>query len=675
MNDIVARILHEFHLPLINPVLVFSIVLLIILISPILLRRINIPGIVVLIAFGVILGPHGLNFLERNSAVDLFSTIGLLYIMFIAGLELEIGEFKKHRSRSYVFAGFTFSIPLILGFPVCYYLLEYDVAASLLTAGMFATHTLVTYPIVSRFGIAKDQAVAITVGGTILTDTAVLLLLAVIISSGEGGLDASILINLLLSILAFAAFMFVVIPRFTRWFFIRLEGEKYSHYVFVLFIVFLSAFLAEIAGVEPIIGAFAAGLALNRYIPHSSVLMNRVEFIGNSLFVPFFLISVGMLVDLSVIMSGPRALIVAGVLTIVALVGKWAAAQLTRFSFHYSKDRGNLIFGLSSAHAAATLAVILVGFEAGVLDENILNGTVILILVTCIVASLVTDKAARAITLSIENGDRSMESTDSDVNEHIMLSIANWVNMERMLEFALLLRESTSVNPVSIISVVANDDEVETNVAKARRELTSKLEFARALETKVNIVSAVEQNAASGIIRTSKEIVATIVLLGWPRHSGMMERIVGGTTDTIINNIEKSVFVCGINRPSATHERVVLLCPPLIEREQRVNVVLSKILRLAAEFSSSLVVRCNTATRTYITRFVESRPSGIALIFQISDESSEYYEQLKIETGENDLIAILASRRGSVSYRHSMDGIVARSQREFSNHSRVVIYP
>src|SRR5690554_7903722 len=191
--------------------------------------------------------------------------------------------------------------------------------------------------------------------------------------------------------------MFLVIPRIAKWFFRKLESEKHSHYIFVLAIVFFAAFLAEVAGVEPIIGAFVAGLALNKLIPHSSALMNRIEFIGNSLFISFFLISVGMLVDVSVILSGPMALIVAGTLSAVALFGKWLAALFTQLVFKYSKAQRQLIFGLSSAHAAATLAVILVGYKAGILDENILNGTIILILITCVVASFATESAAKMI--------------------------------------------------------------------------------------------------------------------------------------------------------------------------------------------------------------------------------------------------------------------------------------
>ena len=267
MSDFFSHLLHEFELPLKNPVLVFSLVLFIILLAPILLKRFNIPGIIGLILSGVVVGPFGFNILEKSSAVELFSTIGLLYIMFIAGLELDMNEFKANRNKSLLFGLFTFVFPLAIGYPVCRYFLGYDFNASFLTASMFATHTLVAYPIVSKLGVSKNPAVAITVGGTILTDTAVLIILAVILGNSQGDLSREFWIRLAISLAIFSAIIFLIIPRIAQWFFQKLESEKHAHYIFVLSIVFFAAFLAEVAGVEPIIGAFVAGLALNRLIP------------------------------------------------------------------------------------------------------------------------------------------------------------------------------------------------------------------------------------------------------------------------------------------------------------------------------------------------------------------------------------------------------------------------
>ncbi len=438
-NGPLATLLHEFELPISNPVLFFSVILFIILLSPLVLRKLKIPGVIGLIISGVIIGPHGFNILESNEAIELFSTIGLLYIMFIAGLELDMNDFKIFRNKSLAFGFFTFAIPMLIGYPVCFYLLGYSSNASLLTASMFATHTLVAYPIVSKYGVSKNQAVAVTIGGTILTDTAVLILLAIILGRASGQINQGFWIQLGLSITIFTAVVFLIIPRIAKWFFNKLESEKHSHYIFVLSAVFFTAFLAEIAGLEPIIGAFLAGLALNKLIPHSSALMNRIDFIGNALFIPFFLISVGMLVNLKVIFSGTGALIVAGILTVTALISKWLAAYFSQVLFQYSKAQRDIMFGLSSARVAASLAVILVGYRSGIINEDILNGTIILILLTSIISSFATEKAAKKLVKETELDRQMLEKTSNASDEVIIMPIANLKSKERIIELCIYI--------------------------------------------------------------------------------------------------------------------------------------------------------------------------------------------------------------------------------------------
>lgn len=397
-NNMWSHIVQLFQLPFTNPVLIFTLILFIILLSPLLLSKIKMPDIIGFIIAGVVIGPYGLNLLSKSSAVELFSTIGLLYIMFIAGIELDLNEFKTKKHKSLIFGLLTFSIPIIIGFPVLYYLLHYPLITSLLTASMFATHTLVAYPIVSRYGIAKNEAVAVTVGGTILTDATVLIILAVIIGAKNGGLTTAFWVQLITSLIIFASIVLLIVPRIAKWFLARPESAKTSQYVFILLCLFVAGLLAQLAGVEPIIGAFLAGLALNPLIPRSSTLFSNIDFVGKAIFIPFFLIGVGMVVDLHVLFRGYEAIMVAAVLTIVALAGKWLAALFTQKAFRYSGNQRKLIFGLSSSHAAATLAIILIGYKNKIIDDNILNGTIILILVTCTMASLVTENASRNIT-------------------------------------------------------------------------------------------------------------------------------------------------------------------------------------------------------------------------------------------------------------------------------------
>ena len=674
MNHFFNHLMHEFELPLGNPVLIFSLILLIILLSPILLKKLNIPGIIGLIISGVVIGPFGFNILEKNSAIDLFSTIGLLYIMFIAGLELDLNEFRTHRNKSLLFGLFTFFLPLATGFPVCYYFLGYDFNASLLTASMFATHTLVAYPIVSKLGISKNQAVAVTVGGTILTDTAVLLILAVIIGNSKGDLNQEFWLRLGISLTIFSLIMFLVIPRVSKWFFSKLESEKHSHYIFVLSVVFFAAFLAEVAGVEPIIGAFVAGLALNRLIPHSSALMNRIEFIGNSLFIPFFLISVGMLVDISVLLKGPTALIVAGTLSVVAIFGKWIAAFFTQLIFRYSAVQRQLIFGLSSAHAAATLAVILVGYKADILDENILNGTIILILITCVVASFATEKAAKKIVITSEEEDFSGVKTEGAYTETILLPFANISNIEKLLEFTLLIKEKKSAQPISFLTVVPNDEEAESNVVKSRNKLEGFVKQATAAEIKVNVIATIDHNIVSGITRASREIAADIIVIGWPHHSGVLNKLMGEKVENLIYSVDKSLFISQMNRPLVDHKRIVLIAPPLTEKEKGFKLWILKVTKLAQELSLPIIYYGTEATQNAIQKEIKNHYLNAVFSYNAFEDWDDFLI-LSRNIQESDLLIIVSSRRGSVSYLSYLDNIPAKLDKHFAANNKIIVYP
>lgn len=673
MGEIIEQVLHHFKLPLEKPVLIFSLILFVILMVPILMNKLRIPGIIGLIISGAIIGPNGFNLLEKSLFVDLFSTIGLLYIMFIAGLDLDLNDFKTNRNKSIWFGLFTFSIPLGIGFPVCYYFLNYDFNASFLTASMFATHTLVTYPIVSKLGITKNQEVAITVGGTILTDTAVLIILAVLVGSHEGNLTYVFWLKLLISLSIFMVIMFGVVPRVSKWFFKKLESEKHSHYIFVLAIVFFAAFLAELAGVEPIIGAFVAGLALNRLIPHSSVLMNRIEFIGNALFIPFFLISVGMLVDFRVILSGPTALIVAATLTVVAIFGKWLAAFFTQLIFKYSKLQRRLIFGLSSSHAAATLAVILVGYKAKILDENILNGTVILILATCIVASFVTERAAKNLVIAME--DESYSHTKSrEINEHIVLPIANNINLEKALDFALLIKDKKSSYPLSILTVVPNNKEAERNIARARQKLKQLIDHATASETRAEVIAAIDFNIFSGIARTAREIMANIIILGWPQRTGIIDQFFGKKLEVVLANTDKTVFICHFEQPLSNHKRLVVVLPPLAELEMGFDNWMGKLNRLSTELGISVLYYCNTETENAIGRYSKREKITQKNKFQ-NLETWESFLDRNHTINRDDLLLFISSRRSGISHLSLMENLPAKLEEKYLEYSKIIIYP
>ena len=671
MIHLLSISLREFTLPIHNPVLIFAILLFIILIAPILLKRFNVPSIIGWIIAGVIIGPYGLNWISSaHAGVEMFSTIGLLYIMFIVGLELDFNEFIQNRNKSITFGFYTFIIPLVLGFPVCYYLLGYDVNASFITASMFATHTLVAYPIVSRFGVSRNQAVAITVGGTILTDTAVLIILALILSNSLGGLDLFFLLRLILSLGLFSVFIFMLVPRIAKWFFKSADSEKYSNFIFVLFVVFISGFLVEVGGIEPIIGAFAAGLALNRLIPHSSALMNRIEFFGNALFIPIFLISVGMLVDLSIVFNGPRTLIVAVTLTVVALLGKWLAAYATQKTFRYSTTQRNLIFGLSSSHAAATLAIILVGYRAGIIDEYILNGTIILILITCLVATIYTQKAAKKIAISEENEPLTPSMMGDFAQEKILVPIANPSNIGYHVELALLLKDKKSVNSISLLGVLPNNKEVERNIVSFRKQLQEFISTATAAEVNVDIITTIDHNPSDGIVRIARETMTDLVVLGWPGKAGLLDKILGERMNLIVKNLDKNMFICHVEQKLLTHKRIVVLSPPLAEKEFGFALWVNKITKLSSELSIPIIHFGDPETQRVLS---DQKKAGNRTFktFTDWDNPITFYDQVK----EDDLIILISAHVGYISHIPILETMPTKLENRFPNHSRIVIYP
>lgn len=673
MLDFFEQLLKEFTLPLTSPVLVFSLVLMIILMTPILLKKLNIPSIVGLILSGVLIGPFGFGVLEKNAAVDLFSTIGLLYIMFIAGLDLDLAQFKSYRYKSLVFGFFTFAFPFGVGFPVCYYLLDMGMNASILTASMFSTHTLVSYPIVSKLGITKNQAVAITIGGTILTDTAVLLLLAMVLNNHHGNLNEAFWVRISISISIFIGIMFFIIPKVSRWFFQKLESEKHSHYIFVLSVVFFAAFLSQVAGLEPIIGAFTAGLALNKLIPQSSALMNRIEFIGNALFIPFFLISVGMIVNISVVFQGTFAIYMALTLSAVALFGKWIAAFLTQLIFKYTSSQRGLIFGLSSSHAAATLAVILVGYNNQILDVNVLNGTIILILITCIVSSFATEKAAKKIAIQGEL-DNNSDKIEFRSGEHILIPYSESKNFDKILDFAVLIKEKKSIFPLSILSIVPNDSESEINIQKAKQQFISTKSQASASEVTVNFIATIDHNPVGGIVRTSREIIADIIIVDWVEKTGVVDFILGEKVSAILKTSEKTIFLTSITKPFISHARIVLMIPPLSEMELGFSQLIEKISKLSIELSIPILIFCNERSTVSMKSLFTKNRWRATVKYEDFNEWEDFLILSKfIDT--KDLIILISSRRGAISYFPQVENIPTKIKKYYPDHNFIVCFP
>lgn len=671
MHTFIQHLVEAFNTPFRNSVLIFALLLFIILLAPLLFRRLGLPGIIGLILSGLVIGPHGLHIIEKNAAVDLFATIGLLYIMFIAGLELDLSEFRKNRHKSAVFGFLTFILPLTIGFPVCYYLLDYGFYTSLLTASMFSTHTLVAYPIASRLGINKHESVAITVGGTIITDTAVLLMLPIITASANGGSSQEVWIRLMITCPIFLGVVVYAVPLFSRWFLKSAGTEPYAQYVFVLSVVFFVAFMAELSGLEPIIGAFAAGLALNKLIPHTSTLMNRIEFVGNALFIPVFLISVGMIINLKVLLQGPQAMVIAVVLTIIALAGKWIAAWITQYVFHYSKAERGLIFGLSSSHAAATLAIILVGFKLKIIDENILNGTVILILVTCLAASIATEYFGKKVALE----ETKQRPDDQDQQEESILApIANPETMERLVDLAITLKKSKSPNPIYGLSVVVDDAEARTKLSEARKLLNKALVHAASAGHTIEIISTIDQNAASGIRRIAREVDATDIILGHSEKTNLFQMVFGKTNQNIIDLSTQAVWVCRITQPINLHRTIRLFCPAFCELEYGFGQWVEKIARLSAVLSRKTLCYSTPATFEHLSDFARTHKLSGTFEHHAFQDWDHFSEQVAAFT-PTDLVVVVSPREGYLSHEPILEKIGQHLDQYLEKNSFVVIYP
>jgi nucleotide-binding universal stress UspA family protein len=439
--------------------------------------------------------------------------------------------------------------------------------------------------------------------------------------------------------------------------------------------VFFAAFLAQVAGVEPIIGAFVAGLSLNRLIPHSSALMNRLEFVGNALFIPFFLISVGMIVDVRVLAKGTTALWVAAVLTVVALLGKWLAALLAQLVFRFSGPQRQLIFGLSSSHAAATLAIILVGFKAGIIDENILNGTIILILVTCLVASFATEAAAKRIVLAGEVELPGTGARPEAQRDRILIPCAEPASAPPLLDLAVMLRDRKGDQPITLVNVVENDDRAETRSLRMRKLLADQARYAAASETLVNTVVTIDNNIAGGIIRVAQETRSNLILLGWSDRVTLLERLFGPKTDTLLRNYHQLVMVTRIPKPLSAHRRLLLLCPPLAEREPGFGQWIGKVHRLAKELG--LRVDVLSEPGTHASLLAEARDQRLtfdpALIPLTAGTDPE--DLLATHAQPTDLVVVVSARPRSISHNAALDQLPRRLDKQYPEISLIMVYP
>lgn len=664
------------QLPIHDPVLKFLIILLIILFIPILSEKIKIPHLLGMIVAGVLIGPYGFNLLARDSSIILSGTAGLLYIMFLAGLEIDMNDFRKNAWKSTVLGLYGFIIPMALGTLAALYLLGFSVATAVLLASMFASHTLITYPIVSKLGIAKNQAVNISVGSTLITNVLALLVLAIIVGMSTGEMDNKFWIKLSISFVVFTLVIVFLFPIIARWFFKR-YSDNISQYIFVLVIVFLGAVLSQLAGIEAIIGAFMAGLALNRLIPRTSPLMNRIDFVGNAIFIPFFLIGVGMLIDFRAF-SNIETIVVAVVMSVIATSAKFIAAWLTQKSFRYNKDERKLIFGLTNAQAAATLAAVLVGYNIilgenadgepiRLLNDSILNGTVIMILVTCTVASFATQKSAQNIALSEQSDTEPSENT-----ERILIPISNPDNIEELVNISTIIKSKNNLKDLYALNII-NGNDARSGVEKNARKLLEKAKIvASATDVEMKTMLRYDLNYVQGITNIIKENKITDLVLGLHIKGGISDSFLGSLTNGILLESNFTTYIYHPFQPVATIKRYIVVVPANAELEIGFSFWVAKIWNIAQNTGAKIVFYASEQTIRLIKDIHLAHP--IEVEFKVFSNWDDFLILAK-DIKKDDIFVIVLSRRNNLSYSFAMTKIPGYLNKYFQNQSFLLIYP
>ncbi len=666
-------------LPLTDPVLKFLLILVIILAAPLLLNKLRIPHLLGLIIAGAIIGPNGFNLVLRDSSIILSGTAGLLYIMFLAGLEIDLGDFKKNKWKSLTFGMYTFLVPMALGTLVGLYVLNFSMLTSILLASMFASHTLIAYPIISKLGITKDKAVGITVGGTMITDTLALLVLTVIVEMAVGEVDDWFWYRLGAAIILFFAFVMIVFPIVGRWFFKRCE-DNVSQYIFVLVMVFLGAYLAELAGLESIIGAFLAGMALNRLIPSTSPLMNRVEFVGNAIFIPFFLIGVGMLIDYRAFFTNWDTIKVGAVMIVVATVAKFVAAWMTQKTFRMSVDQRRVIFGLSNAQAAATLAAVMVGYNvilgetpAGepirLLNESVLNGTILMILVTCTMASFSAQKGAHNIAMNDVSDEK--EGT-GEHQERILIPVSYEKNVTELVNLSTAIKSKKNKNGLFALNVINNQASDDKAFKQSKKVLNMAVTTASATDNVLQDLLRYDLNVANAIISVIKEQGITDLVLGLHQGKGVVSSFLGNMTEAILGQSNVTTLIYRPIQPIATVKRHLVVVPARAEKEVGFPMWVNKVWNIIHNSGAKAVFYASEDTMVYLKEIYKKRP--IEAEFSSFDDWDDFLIMSR-EIKSDDTLWVVMSRRERLSYHANMSRIPNYLNKYFQSNSFVLVYP
>ena len=664
------------YFPITDPTLIFFVVLLMILLSPIIMGRLRIPHIIGMVLAGVLVGKYGLNILGRDASFELFGRVGLFYIMFLAGLEMDMEGLKKNRNRVMVFGMLTFLIPFAMTYFMGVSLLGYIPLASLLLAAIMASNTLIAYPIVGRYGLTRHTSSTLSVGSSMMALFMALIVMASIVNSfhGNGGIVFWLLF--ILKFVAYCVGLIMVIPRVTRWF-LRRYSDAVMQFIFILAVVFLSAALSDAVGLEGIFGAFMSGLILNRFVPKVSPLMNRIEFTGNALFIPYFLIGVGMLINVRLLFAGSKILWVVFCIVFFGTLGKAVAAYLAARFFRMSWLAGHMMFGLTSAHAAGAIAMVMVGRRLQVapgeylFGDEVLNGIVIMILFTCIISTVITERAAQRLRLQEKEGHDMMKNLD---DEKILIPVKYPEYSDNLVTMATLMRNPRLKRELVALNVVYDDVNMRHNQAEGQRLLDHLCHLASASDVPMVTQVRVAANIANGIKHAFKEFQASEILMGLHFHKEINRSFWGEFTRSLYNGLSRQIIVTRILQPLNTIRRIQVAIPSRAEFEPGFYRWLERLARMAGNLECRIAFHGRNETLQLVNEFIRNRFPSVRAEYE---EMAHWKElpTLGSQVREDHLFVIVTARKGTISYKTAMERLPEELNKFIKGKTIMIIFP
>ncbi len=659
-----------------EPVSIFLVVLGLILVVPMMLSRLKIPHVIGLIIAGAIVGPYGFNVLSRDMSFEIFGQVGLFYLMFLAGVEIDMYHLKKNLKRGFVFGAFTFAIPMIIGVVASMLLLKLDVVTSLMLSSMFAAHTLLAYPIVSRFGLAKNPAVVIAVAGTIFTVLGSLFVLAESVSVvRENRFDVWLTLKLIGSLAVYCVSITYLYPRITRWFF-KHYNDGILQFIYVLVIVFAASQAAVLIELEGVFGAFYAGLVLNRFIPARSPLMSRLEFVGNALFIPYFLIGVGMLINVGVLTRGWDALYVAAVMSGVAMLSKWVAAYVTQITFKMRPIDRSILYQLSNAHTAVALAVVMIGFNMNVFDESVLNGTVVMILVTCTVSSIGTFRAAsRLKMMSLESSDDVIAGDVKEKSKGVntLIPVANPDTAPELVTLALMMSDGNRLRNKLYALHVRNENTTASR-ALGKNALEEAEHVASIMDVKLKGIERYDMNFVTGLLNTIEERDINEVVIGLHRRSSVIDSFFGDKLTKLLKATYRMIVISRCYIPVNTVRRIVVAVPDNAQYETGFSHWVKSVGNLTRQLGCRVIFCCTAETRRYISAVLRAGHYEIRSEYR-TFESWDDFILLANKILDDDLFVVVSARRTSISFTSDLDALPEFLRKYFAHNNLMIIFP